>query len=385
MAGRRRHRVVVSKDVLDRGRVALSIVLHMIITPILAFSITYLVNFEANNESITLGINRVEIVWVLVAAATSAALAFFLAIITGGYTPVWVAERGGWLGFTRLVQHGRSPQRILNAQEHLKTSGHGRLVTSVRHRSERSTLAEAFGGLQLIAAPFQFTLSVIPILIVTSMPDEWLRDGRWMEAVVIVYLITLTLMIRIFPHVASRFVGAAVLARRWFIRMARWSWVGPLLFLWVLTRMLVPTAIDVLDPNMPEKDLLFTERTLAEIFGIPVIIPASAFLDLLIALSVLPFTVYTALAVITSGRREFPSWWRDPLNPHPDLHVDVQDESESMQEDSPVDKGTSLETEDAGSLSGTTEEQESESNEADVVFESDEVDVVQFEPSIDES
>ncbi len=323
--------MAVAKDVLDRGRVAVSIILHMIITPILAFSITYLVNLEANEESITLGINRVEIVWVLVASITSAGMAFVLAVITGGYTPTWVAERGGWLGATRIVRHGRHPQRILNAQEHLKTSGHGRLVTSVRHRSERSSLAEAFGGLQLIAAPFQFTLSIIPILVVTSMPDAWMREGRWMEAVIVVYLVTLTLMIRIFPHVASRFVGAAVLARRWFIRMARVSWVAPLLFLWLLTRLLVPTAIDVLDPNMPEQDLLFTERTLAEIFGIPVVIPAEAFIDLLVALSVLPFTVYTALAVITSGMREFPSWWSDPLNPHPGIH-DHEEESESSRE-----------------------------------------------------
>ena len=375
MAGRRRHGVVVAKDVIDRGRVALSIVLHMIITPILAFSITYLVNLEADSDSITLGINRVEIVWVLVAAATSAALAFALAVVTGGYTPTWVAERGGWLGFTRLVRHGRSPQRILNAQEHLKTSGHGRLVTSVRHRRERSTLAEAFGGLQLIAAPFQFTLSIIPILIVTSMPDEWLREGRWMEAVVIVYLITLTLMIRVFPHVASRFVSTAVLARRWFLRIARWSWVGPLLFLWVLTRMLVPTAIDVLDPNMPEADLLLTERTLAEIFGIPVIIPASAFLDLLIALSVLPFTVYTALAVITSGRRSFPTWWSDPLNPHPELHEDELDDSEPLLEPPPENGELQLETDVDPSLDGVEEE----------VSESDESLTTQSEPSTDDS
>ena len=82
--------------------------------------------------------------------------------------------------------------------------------------------------------------------------------------------------------------------------------------------------------------------------GIPVVIPAEAFLDLLVALSVLPFIVYTALAVITSGMREFPPWWSDPFNPHPSLDDDAEAASEALEEDSP--------DEEDGSLSGSDDD-----------------------------
>ncbi len=89
----------------------------------------------------------------------------------------------------------------------------------------------------------------------------------------------------------------------------------------------------------------------------------------------LPFTVYTALAVITSGRRSFPTWWSDPLNPHPELHEDELDDSEPLLEPPPENGELQLETDVDPSLDGVEEE----------VSESDESLATQSEPSTDDS
>ena len=165
-------------DVLGRGRVLVSIVLHLIITPLLAFSITYLFNLETDEQEIRLGIDRVEIIWVVIASLGSGIVAMILALVMGGYVPVWVAQRGGWLSAIGILRNGRTPSRLLAAQERLKDSGHGRLVIAVRSRRRTSSLTEIYGGLQLVAVPFQLLLSVVPILLVASFPEGWLRDGH---------------------------------------------------------------------------------------------------------------------------------------------------------------------------------------------------------------
>ena len=81
------------------ARIWLTIVVfcQIFLTPMAAFSITYLLDLDMTGENITIGIQKEMLPWIMAASLGYGMLALFLALIMGGYRPVRVVERGGWI------------------------------------------------------------------------------------------------------------------------------------------------------------------------------------------------------------------------------------------------------------------------------------------------
>ena len=82
---------------------------QIFLTPMAAFSITYLLQLDMTGENITIGIQREMLPWIMAASLGYGMLALFLALIMGGYQPIRIVERvDGWqpLGcLAEAVQH----------------------------------------------------------------------------------------------------------------------------------------------------------------------------------------------------------------------------------------------------------------------------------------
>ena len=61
-----------------------------------AFSITYLIDFQMENENFTMSFQSEMIPWIVAASLAYGMLALLLALIFGGFTPLFVIEKGGW-------------------------------------------------------------------------------------------------------------------------------------------------------------------------------------------------------------------------------------------------------------------------------------------------
>lgn len=63
---------------------------QIFLTPMAAFSITYLLDFEMASENFTLSFQSEMIPWIVAASLAYGMIALLLALIFGGFTPVWI-------------------------------------------------------------------------------------------------------------------------------------------------------------------------------------------------------------------------------------------------------------------------------------------------------
>ena len=76
---------------------------QIFLTP-MAATITYLLEFEMASENFTMSFQSEMIPWIVAASLAYGMIALLLALIFGGFTPVWIVEKGGWkatMGLTR--------------------------------------------------------------------------------------------------------------------------------------------------------------------------------------------------------------------------------------------------------------------------------------------
>ena len=67
---------------------------QIFLTPMAAFSITYLFDFEFASENFTMSFQAEMIPWIVAASLAYGMLALLLALISGGFTPMSIIERG---------------------------------------------------------------------------------------------------------------------------------------------------------------------------------------------------------------------------------------------------------------------------------------------------
>lgn len=72
---------------------------QVFLTPLIAFTLTYLFEFNIFGESINISFQKEMIPWIVTASLMYGMLALFLALAIGGYTPIKVVESGGWKKF----------------------------------------------------------------------------------------------------------------------------------------------------------------------------------------------------------------------------------------------------------------------------------------------
>ena len=293
------------------ARIWLTIVVfcQIFLTPLAAFSITYLLQLDMTGENITIGIQREMLPWIMAASLSYGMLALFLALVMGGYQPIRVVERGGWKAALGMSRGGRSASSLRRAREKFSSSPHGSLSTLVNRRMMRGhSLISTHGGLLLLAVPFQILLVTIPLTLVMMIPESIVRLNRRLELAILLYIIGLLIAMRLYPRFCRKYIGIATFTRRWLISMTKLSWLAPVLVLWLMGRF---ASLVVLGWMGQDTELSITfEANLFEAFLGNALIPETSFLDLLTALAVMPLAAFTTLAVLEGGSTNPPDWMR---------------------------------------------------------------------------
>ena len=282
---------------------------QIFLTPMAAFSITYLLQLDMTGENITIGIQREMLPWIMAASLSYGMLALFLALVMGGYQPIRVVERGGWKAALGMSRGGRSASGLRRARETFSSSPHGSLSTLVNRRMMRGhSLISTHGGLLLLAVPFQILLVTIPLTLVMMIPESIVRLNRRLELAILLYIIGLLIAMRLYPRFCRKYIGIATFTRRWLISMTKLSWLAPVLVLWLMGRF---ASLVVLGWMGQDTELSITfEANLFEAFLGNALIPETSFLDLLTALAVMPLAAFTTLAVLEGGSTNPPDWMR---------------------------------------------------------------------------
>lgn len=286
----------------------LVVVGQVVLTPLIAFSLTYLFRVEIGGDAAGISIRTDQISWIIAAATSYGLLALLLALAIGGFTPMWVVDRGGWFAALGLSRRTKDAELVSRAELRLRQAPHGRLLTLVHgHLDGRRGLIETHGSLQLLAAPLQLLLAIFPVIIMVAVPESALERGRLLELGMIAYVAALILLLYAFPRYAARLIHVATFTRAWLVRMTRLSWMAPVLLMWLLSRLTALLLVDLLDADLPKAEFVREQRVLEQWIGIPLAVPEQAFLDLLVALAVLPLAAFTTVAAV-SGAGRLPSW-----------------------------------------------------------------------------
>ena len=149
----------------DRGPLAARVWLtglvfcQIFLTPMVAFSITYLVDFQMASENFTMSFRSEMIPWIVAASLAYGMLALCLALIFGGFTPISIVEKGGWRAALGLTRAKRDAASLRNSRRNHAKSPHAKLTVMVNDRIiKRHSLLSTHGGLVLLAIPFQLLL-----------------------------------------------------------------------------------------------------------------------------------------------------------------------------------------------------------------------------------
>lgn len=329
---------------------------QVIITPIAAFSITYLFSFHSGSDGFSIKFESQMIPWILSASIAYGMIALALALVVGGFSPLWIVNRGGWLRALGLVRGGRSSLLTEQTRIRHRKSPHGKMMRLVHDRyGEGHGLLAIHGGLVLLAIPFQLTLVVIPLLMMLLLPSEWMYNNRLLEWALVCYLFVLTIAMRIFPSYARRFVAIAAFTRRWLISMTRLSWMAPILVLWLLGRLASIVVVTWIGPDLAVS--IAAEKAIFEDWLGIGSIPENSFLDLLTALAVMPLAAFTTFGVLAGGSGSLPQWMK--LDKHDDWgnpEGEEEEEEEVIEEVELVVEKPPTEDDGKGIISGLLED-----------------------------
>ena len=282
---------------------------QIFLTPMAAFSITYLVDFQFASENFTMSFRSEMIPWIVAASLAYGMLALLLALLFGGFTPISIVEKGGWKAALGLTRAKRDAAVLRNSRRSHAKSPHARLTVMVSDRiSKRHSLLSTHGGLVLLAIPFQLLLVIIPLGFVIFIPEEWLRENRRLEVAMACYLIVLIMVMRVFPKFARKHITIAAFTRRWLISMTKLSWLAPVLVLWMMGRLASVIVLSWVGTDVSHN--LHLEQSFMEDFLQIGSVPDTSFLDLLTALAVMPLAAFTTLACLGGGSGMPPEWMR---------------------------------------------------------------------------
>ena len=274
-----------------------------------AFSITYLLDFQMASENFTMSFQSEMIPWIIAASLAYGMIALLLALIFGGFTPIWIVEKGGWKAAFGLTRAKRDAATLRNSRRNHANSPHARLTVMVSDRiQKRHSLLSTHGGLVLLAIPFQLMLVIIPLGFVIFIPDEWIRPNRRLEVALACYLIVLIMVMRVFPKFARKHITIAAFTRRWLISMTKLSWLAPVLVLWLMGRLASVIVLSWIGADV--SNTLQLEQSFMEDFLHIGSVPEASFLDLLTALAVMPLAAFTTLACLGGGSGTPPEWMR---------------------------------------------------------------------------
>lgn len=285
---------------------------QVFLTPLIAFTLTYLFDFSFFGESINITFQKEMIPWITAASLMYGMVALFLALIIGGYTPLTVIESGGWVKFLRFSRSQRSARQRRVARQNYANSPHGQITVLAHQRWQQGhSIISTHGGLILLAVPFQVLLATLPLAMVLMVPDTVMRENRRLELALILYIFTLSIVMKYYPKVASKYIGIASFTRKWLISMTKISWLAPVLILWMMGRMASVVVLGWIGSDI-DLNIDFEKSFFESTLNIGSI-PETSFLDLIAALAVIPLATFTTLAVLGAGSGDPPEWMVEDL------------------------------------------------------------------------
>ena len=285
---------------------------QVFLTPLIAFTLTYLFDFSFFGESINISFQKEMIPWISAASLMYGMVALFLALIIGGYTPLVVIESGGWMKFLKFSRSPRSATQRRVARQNYATSPHGQITVLAHQRWQQGhSIISTHGGLILLAVPFQVLLATLPLAMVLMVPDSLMKENRRLELALILYIFTLSLVMKYYPKIAGKYIGIASFTRKWLISMTKISWLAPVLILWLMGRMASVVVLGWVGSDI-DLNIDFEKSFFESTLNIGSI-PETSFLDLIAALAVIPLATFTTLAVLGAGSGDPPEWMVENL------------------------------------------------------------------------
>ena len=307
-----------------RHRVAISVLVFLQVTlvPIFGFSATYLLKIDRGAFSVSIRTELIE--WIVVAGLLYGIFSLSLALLLGGYKPLSVVRRGGWMPVLGLSRRKGDPGLVDLSRLTLHESPYGRMTRLVdkKVRDEGIDLISVHGGLQLIAVPLQVMLIAIPLAIMEGVPESVMRPERAFELGMAGYLLSLWLAVRLQPFVSQHLVVFAAMFRTVIWRVSKFSWILPILIFWFTARFLLEASLGWLEVDLSKWNDVQIESLVLDTVAPNAEVPPNAIIDFLIAISVLPLATFTSISVL-GGSNGIPSWMHSAEDKMENLQMDL--------------------------------------------------------------
>ena len=183
-----------------------------------------------------------------------------------------------------------------------------RLVSN-QIKEDQSELFAVHGGLQLLAVPSQVLLISIPILVMEGIPEDLIRKDSAFELGMLGYIIALWVSFRVQPIISSQFIGFAAMFRKILWRITKISWILPVIILWACARFILRFSLDSLGIEIAQWHDVQLEGVILNLVAPEAIIPETAIIDFLVAISVLPMAAFTTISVL-GGSNGLSPWMK---------------------------------------------------------------------------
>ena len=295
------HMAERANHLFPRFVLAIIVLGQVTIAPIIGFSLTYLLSIKKEGANYSFEFDLAALDWIIIAGLMYGSLSLLLAMIAGAYSPISVADRGGWPTVLGLRRNVNTPELIDRARLNLQNSPYGKMARLVNSRTDTYDLFSIHGGLQILAIPIQVALIAIPLLIMEGIPESYVEPERAFELGMVGYFIALWFGLRIQPMYSRHLIGIAAWFRNILAKISKFSWILPIVIFWIIARVMLQFSLDRLDVDYQAWHNVQLEAVLMKSIMPESEIPDAAIIDFLVAISVLPVAVFTTISVLATG------------------------------------------------------------------------------------
>lgn len=351
-----------ANPLFPRFVLAIIVLGQVTIAPIIGFSLTYLLSIKKEGANYSFEFDLAALDWIIIAGLMYGSLSLLLAMIAGAYSPISVADRGGWPTVLGLRRNVNTPELIDRARLNLQNSPYGKMARLVNSRTDTYDLFSIHGGLQILAIPIQVALIAIPLLIMEGIPESYVEPERAFELGMVGYFIALWFGLRIQPMYSRHLIGIAAWFRNILAKISKFSWILPIVIFWIIARVMLQFSLDRLDVDYQAWHNVQLEAVLMKSIMPESEIPDAAIIDFLVAISVLPVAVFTTISVL-AGAQDMPDWMLDPEDKLENLNQNLlENEGHSTEEDKEDESANEFPPWKRISIDSESIEEESETN-----------------------
>ena len=356
------HMAKRANPLFPRFVLAIIVLGQVTIAPIIGFSLTYLLSIKKEGANYSFEFDLAALDWIIIAGLMYGSLSLLLAMIAGAYSPISVADRGGWPTVLGLRRNVNTPELIDRARLNLQNSPYGKMARLVNSRTDTYDLFSIHGGLQILAIPIQVALIAIPLLIMEGIPESYVEPERAFELGMVGYFIALWFGLRIQPMYSRHLIGIAAWFRNILAKISKFSWILPIVIFWIIARVMLQFSLDRLDVDYQAWHNVQLEAVLMKSIMPESEIPDAAIIDFLVAISVLPVAVFTTISVL-AGAQDMPDWMLNPEDKLENLNQNLlENEGHSTEEEKEDESANEFPPWKRTSIDSESMEEESETN-----------------------